>query len=709
MKTRIPATQLGRTLAILITAFVLILLALGWEVLALRRALTWVDHTDEVIAADRELVRLTVDMETGWRGYLLTRDPTFLQPYREARVLIGTRFDDLNKLVADNPGQLRRLARIRGLYISWVRQSDPDERGTISPADSIATESSHDVQLQRKAQMDEIRAEHSAFTATEQKFRQQRIDTAHSGEELIDVLVLLVCFLGAGAAILAMKQKGFLTRKWPLESRASQDDDREWKEESAAAPSNGNWKSWTRSAALLIGLPLFAVLASIPMRSSNPYPFVLFYGAVSIVTWAEGLWEGFAALAFSFALADYFLIAPYGSFAMGFSSALGLVLCACVQIFICWLIDTQKQVVSVLRDQASLLDLSHDCIMVRDLNGIIQRWNHGAEEVYGFTAEEAYGRTSYKLLQTVFSPPLLEITADLMKNGRWEGELQHTTRDRLHIVVDSRWVLQQAGNGFGARVMETNNDITKRKKVEAELSRNTRALMRSNQELDEFAYAASHDLKAPLRVIFNASKWLEEDLEQYLTPETREHMDLMRRRVLRMEKLLDDLLEYSRIGRKKDERRDEVLSGSKLMDNILGLISLPEGFAVSVSPKMAGVQVKRMPLQQVLINLVSNAVKHHDKKTGCIEITAEDLGAQYEFAVRDDGPGIPTEFQEQIFKMFQTLKPRDQVEGSGMGLAMVRKYVEFAGGKIVVESTEGHGSTFRFTWSKQQDVDKETL
>jgi len=128
---------------------------------------------------------------------------------------------------------------------------------------------------------------------------------------------------------------------------------------------------------------------------------------------------------------------------------------------------------------------------------------------------------------------------------------------------------------------------------------------------------------------------------------------------------------------------------------------------VCLSPKLAGIQVRRMPLQQVLVNLVSNALKHHDKREGCIEVSVEDRGTRLEFAVRDDGPGIPAEFHEQIFKMFQTLKPRDQVEGSGMGLAMVRKYVELAGGKIALESAEGQGSTFRFTWPKLSQKEEE--
>jgi signal transduction histidine kinase len=225
-----------------------------------------------------------------------------------------------------------------------------------------------------------------------------------------------------------------------------------------------------------------------------------------------------------------------------------------------------------------------------------------------------------------------------------------------------------------------------------------------NQELEEFAYAASHDLKAPLRVIDNASQWLEEDLQEHLSGESRESMKLLRGRVMRMEKLLDDLLEYSRIGRKTDQRHVEIISGDVLLDNILTLLSPPEGFAVSASPRFSEIQVYRMPLQQILMNLVGNAIKHHDKSTGRIEITVHDRGVDYAFAVSDDGPGIPAQFQEQVFRMFQTLRPRDQVEGSGMGLAMVRKNIELVGGTIKLESANGRGSKFSFTLPKPLQV-----
>jgi len=223
-----------------------------------------------------------------------------------------------------------------------------------------------------------------------------------------------------------------------------------------------------------------------------------------------------------------------------------------------------------------------------------------------------------------------------------------------------------------------------------------------NKELDEFAYVASHDLKAPLRVIENASHWLEEDLAEHLTDETRSSMQLLRGRVKRMERLLDDLLEYSRVGRKFDERFAEMVTGDVLTNNILELLSPPESFAVVVDPRFAEIRVARMPLQQILMNLIGNAIKHHDKKQGRIEVTVEGDGENYIFAVKDDGPGIPKQYHDTVFKMFQTLKPRDQVEGSGMGLAIVRKNVELFGGTIELDSDGGRGAVFRLTWPKRQ-------
>ena len=137
-----------------------------------------------------------------------------------------------------------------------------------------------------------------------------------------------------------------------------------------------------------------------------------------------------------------------------------------------------------------------------------------------------------------------------------------------------------------------------------------------------------------------------------------------------------------------------------MIDNVLALLTVPDGFDVKITG-FDRIRVSRMPLQQILLNLTGNAIKHHDKKLGHIELSVEDLGSMYHFLVKDDGPGIPPQYHEQVFRMFQTLKPRDQVEGSGMGLAMVRKHIDCAGGEVSLESAVGHGSTFGFTWPKQ--------
>jgi signal transduction histidine kinase len=300
-------------------------------------------------------------------------------------------------------------------------------------------------------------------------------------------------------------------------------------------------------------------------------------------------------------------------------------------------------------------------------------------------------RARFVLVQTA----MMNIFEDFGEEKLRFGQMQTAI---LNILEDSdaEKTLLQLSQGAFLNILE-DLDLDKGKLTAA-----YQRIEAVNRELGEFAYAASHDLKAPLRVIDNASKWLEEDLQEHLTEETRENMNLLRGRIGRMEKLLDDLLEYSRIGRTTDERYGEVVAGDVLLANILALLSPSQRFTVKVDPRLADIAAPRMPLQQILMNLIGNAIKHHDKDEGCIEVTVEDRGAHYSFAVEDDGPGIPARFHDQIFKMFQTLKPRDQVEGSGMGLAMVRKNIEVFGGTINVESSEGDGSTFRFTWPKQQ-------
>lgn len=220
-----------------------------------------------------------------------------------------------------------------------------------------------------------------------------------------------------------------------------------------------------------------------------------------------------------------------------------------------------------------------------------------------------------------------------------------------------------------------------------------------NEELEQFVYVASHDLKAPLRGIDHLAEWIEEDLGEALQGEAREHMAMLRRRVRRLETLLDDLLRYSRAGRQSPPI--QWVEVDRLIRETFNLLNAEERFELGVFGDSPRFETAKPALAQVLTNLFSNAIKHHDGSTGRIEVAVRDRGALCEFVVTDDGPGIPPEHQQRIFRMFQTLQPRDRVEGSGMGLALVRKLVGRHGGTITVDSN-GRSSAFRFTWKKSR-------
>ncbi|MEM1256022.1 MAG: PAS domain S-box protein [Cyanobacteria bacterium P01_H01_bin.21] len=232
------------------------------------------------------------------------------------------------------------------------------------------------------------------------------------------------------------------------------------------------------------------------------------------------------------------------------------------------------------------------------------------------------------------------------------------------------------------------------------LAQTTANLEERNRELDEFAYVASHDLKAPLRAIANLATWLEEDLEGQLPSENKEQLALLQGRVHRMENLIDGLLEYSRVGRGNHEA--EQIDLNLLLQNVVDLLDPPAEFTIAISPSLPTLAATRPALTQVFGNLISNAIKHHNRTDGRVEVSYRLLdNGFHEFSVTDDGPGIDPAFHHKVFNIFQVLEARDKVENTGIGLAIVKKTVEAEGGTVTVESEAGQGSTFRFTWPQQ--------
>jgi len=219
------------------------------------------------------------------------------------------------------------------------------------------------------------------------------------------------------------------------------------------------------------------------------------------------------------------------------------------------------------------------------------------------------------------------------------------------------------------------------------------ALERSNRDLDHFAYVTSHDLKAPLRGIANLARWVGEEVGDAASARSREFLSLIGARVQRLETMIDGVLNYSRAGRIADEPAN--LELGPLVTDIVELLAPPQG-AVRVG-KLPALQSTRIPLEQVFLNLISNALKHGGRH---IDVGAEPAEDAWEFFVRDDGPGIAPRFHAQIWGLFQTLRSRDATDSSGIGLAIVRRIVEAHGGRAWVESEEGRGATFRFTWPR---------
>ncbi|HEX7034308.1 MAG TPA: ATP-binding protein [Pseudomonadales bacterium] len=250
------------------------------------------------------------------------------------------------------------------------------------------------------------------------------------------------------------------------------------------------------------------------------------------------------------------------------------------------------------------------------------------------------------------------------------------------------------GNILGVCV--TVVDLTDIKNAEEALKASHAELERSNRDLEQFAYVASHDLKAPLRSIEVLVGWLADDLADYKEGDVQENLELLRSRTARLNRLLDDLLAYSRVGRRVGEV--VAVDTRELVQDIWSMLAPPEGMQL-VLGELPTFTTFRAPLEQVLRNLMGNAVKHHPGPAGRITVSAERTGEHWRFAVADNGAGIPEEYRERIYQMFQTLQPRDEVEGSGMGLAIVSRVVEWQGGRVWHEPVEqGTGTVFKFEW-----------
>ncbi|WP_417839714.1 sensor histidine kinase [Tritonibacter scottomollicae] len=359
--------------------------------------------------------------------------------------------------------------------------------------------------------------------------------------------------------------------------------------------------------------------------------------------------------------------------------------------------ETQRLDMVLSNISEGILTLSED--------GCIEDANPAASRILGNSEPELHGARLLELLG--FDAEATQgLLADAAHAHAAEEagvrELTMTRSDGSRIVLNL--TLQHATYAGEGRFVAMIRDVTRRAAATERSEALIAALQRSNAELDQFAYVASHDLKAPLRVISNAVVWLEEDLEPYLTDDTRESMNLLKSRTSRMERLLNDLLQHSRIGRVAEP--ETRVPGKTMAEELLQLLEVPEGMSISFSDGFLDLHMRKFPLETIFVNLIGNGIKHHDREVGQITVNVEQCRAGWRFRVEDDGPGIEPAYHQRIFKVFQTLKSRDQLESSGMGLAFVKKYIDVAGGDIKILSDGERGTIFEFFWpfeKPQQD------
>lgn len=353
---------------------------------------------------------------------------------------------------------------------------------------------------------------------------------------------------------------------------------------------------------------------------------------------------------------------------------------------------------SVARD--SLEDIMRsmlNALIVVGEDASIQRVNPAMCRLLGYAAEELVGQP-VSLVLTEGGPLVAGATHQAVEHA-------YRAKDgtRIPVLVSQSILRNQEGMTQG--IIYAAQDLRERKQAEEALANYATALERSNKELDDFTYIVSHDLKEPLRSLDAFSRFLQEDYQEQLKDEGRQYLDRIRKNASRMQALIEDLLAVSRLSRRPNEFQrvaiGEVLEEVKQRFEYAMQQKPVEVVAVNELPTLL---CDRVRMGEVFANLISNAIKYNDKPACRIEIGCRLIEGWYQFSVKDNGPGIEPQYFEKVFEIFQRLGKRDDQEGTGIGLTIVKKIVGLHKGKVWIESTPGQGTTFSFTIPQDERV-----
>ena len=365
-------------------------------------------------------------------------------------------------------------------------------------------------------------------------------------------------------------------------------------------------------------------------------------------------------------------------------------------------VTESKRDEETLREQANLLNLTHDAIFVRDMNGVVTYWNRGAEQLYGWTAAQAEGKIARELLKTVSPIPRERIMAELLSSSRWEGELVRTKRDGAEVVVASRWSLQRDARGTPVAALETDNDITERKRAEEERERLRQLeadLARINRVgiMGELAASLGHEIGQPIAAaainVRACLRWL-----QRKPPEIEEARQAVSRIASDVDRAVGIIERNRSLYRRGTPQRELIDLNEIIRQMVVLLHNAASRYSVSIRTDLDAAlpttTADRVQLQQVFMNLMLNGIEAMKDESGELSVTSKKTeDGQLLISVSDLGIGLPGEEPERIFEAFFTTKP----QGTGMGLSISRRIIESHGGRLWASPNTGRGATFQFT------------
>ena len=692
------------------------------------RAWAALDRHNEQLVVTRQILRGTnallgslTEAETGQRGFLLTGRERYLNPYREALVKIPIALDALELATATRPDQIRRVATLKPLLTQKLEemQQTLEVYQNRGPEAAVAM-----VQGDRGMHlMDQIREACSEIQTVSYSRLAEQSENAQSSANWMGLVSTLGSAALLGLLVLATSaiHKGTRRRQRLIEELQESEEQtreaRDWLQTTLASIGDAviatdakgrvtflnavaeALTGWTQEQAA--GLPLEQMFVINNEETGAPVESPV----------SKALREGRIV-----GLANHTRLTakdgrqiPIDDSAAPIRDAQGNI-AGVVLVFrdISQRRETERrdmESAAALARLAAIVESSDDAIISKDPQGIVTSWNRAAERMFGYTSEEMVGRP-IMILSSVERPD--EIAAILKRVMSGDHIEHHETTRRtksgreISVSLTVSPIRDRQGKIVGASKIA--RDISARVAIEAEQARQAALLARTNAELEHFAYAASHDLREPLRTITAYAQLLKRLNGSHLDAQSIECLQFIVDGSHRMTQLIDALLAYSKAGETGERtlgpvRSEQVLT--RALDSLRSAIQ--ENDAVVTHDALPTVLGEEIAVEQLFQNLIGNALKYRREEAPRVHVSAKQQGDEWVFAVSDNGQGIAPQFQSQVFELFKRLHGRDY-PGTGIGLATCKKIVERHGGRIWLESEAGCGSTFFFTLPAPQDI-----